>query len=157
MNKQEELMLLEQIDALIRSADPGDYIPMTFAGIVEVCRRNITDDFGNCPVEDLENMREKFDQETRAHNIMKKMFDDSQKALAESIDECAEMKTLADSWEQNAHDAGEMYCALESECARKDDEIRKLKAEIFRMRLERMTESDMADMYDKMKGENNNE
>ena len=130
---------------------------MTFDGIVEVCRRNIEDDFGNSPVPDLEKLRESHALEIHAHGETKRQLADAQKALKDAMDENSKLKDLANAWEQNAHDAGELYTEIEAECARKCDEVRKLKAEIFRMRLDRMTEADMANMYDKMKGENENE
>jgi len=148
MTKQKELELLEKIDALIKSADAGDYIPMTFAGIVEVCRRNIEDDFGDSPVEDCANMRVALDAERRMNDETKRQLADAQKMCKEAMDENERLRKLTAEWEQNAHDAGEMYCGLESECAGLSAENRKLKAEIVRMRYERMTEDDMARWYD---------
>lgn len=154
MTKAEELKLLAQIDALIKSADPCDYIPMTFAGIVEVCRRNIEDDFGNCPVEDLEVLRGRFDYEARAHDETKRQLADSQKMCKEALDENERLRKLSAEWEQNAHDAGDLYCELEEECRAKSQEITRLRAEIMRMKFERMTEFDLATMYEKMEGAN---
>jgi len=57
MTKAEELKLLEQINELIESAGRDSYIQMTFAGIVNVCRDNIENDFGNIPVKDLDDER----------------------------------------------------------------------------------------------------
>ena len=148
MTKAEELKLLEQIDALIKSADAGDYIPMTFAGIVEVCRRNIEDDFGNIPVQDAEDARNLLHAEERRHDETKRQLAESQKMCKEALDENERLRKLSAEWEQNAHDAGEMYCGLEAECAELSAENRKLKAEIVRMRYERMTEDDMARWYD---------
>ena len=149
MTKAEELKLLEQIDALIKSADAGDYIPMTFAGIVDVCRRNIEDDFGDSPVNDLELERERFHAESRMHDETKRMLADAQKALREAIDENDKLRKTADEWEQNAHDAGEMYCGLEEEIKTQNMEITRLRAEIVRMRLANMTEFDLAELYEK--------
>ena len=57
MTKVEELKLLEKINELIESAGKDSYICMTFAGIVDVCRDNIENDFGNIPVRDLSDER----------------------------------------------------------------------------------------------------
>lgn len=56
--KAEELKVLSQIEKLIASAGDDSYIAMTFKGIVDVCRDNIANDFGDCPVEDLKHARE---------------------------------------------------------------------------------------------------
>lgn len=154
MLKAEELKLLDQIDELIKSADVGDYIPMTFAGVVEVCKRNIENDFGDSPVEDCANMRVALDAERRAHDETKRMLADAQKALEEALDLNDRMRKTADEWEQNAHDAGDLYCELEEECRAKSQEITRLRAEIMRMKFERMTEFDLATMYEKMEGVN---
>lgn len=154
MTKAEELKLLDQIDALIKSADAGDYIPMTFAGIVEVCRRNIEDDFGDSPIQDLELERERFHAECRMHDETKRQLADSQKMCKEALDENERLRKLSAEWEQNAHDAGEMYCELEEECKQKDAEIIRLRAEIVRMKLGRMTDMEYAELYEKMEGVN---
>jgi len=60
MTKVGELKLLEQIAGLIKSAGEDSYIHDTFAGIVDICRNNIVDDFGNHPVEDLEELRKRY-------------------------------------------------------------------------------------------------
>ena len=59
MTKANERKLLDQIDALIKSAGEDSYIALTFAGIVDICRDNIENDFGNAPVRDLEEARKK--------------------------------------------------------------------------------------------------
>lgn len=156
MTKAEELKLLEQIDALIKSANEGDYIPMTFAGIVDVCRNNIENDFGVIPVQDMETYLEARDAEIRAHNKTKKLLAESQANFEESQAFGMKLAEEAEKWEQEAHDAGKLYCELESECAELAAEIRKLKAEIVRMRMERMTDDDIAELYDKTKGAESN-
>ena len=154
MTKAEELSLLGKIEELINSADAGDYIPMTFAGIVEVCRRNIEDDFGDRPVHDLDLMRERFSAESRMHDETKRQLAEAQKIAKDAMDQRDKLLAERDEWEKNAHDAGEMYCKLEDECAEMTAEIRKLKAEIVRMRMERMTEAEIAGLYDKTEGAN---
>ena len=59
MTKVEELNVLDKIEALIKSAGEDSYIGPTFAGIVEICRSNIENDFGDHPLEDLEAARKK--------------------------------------------------------------------------------------------------
>ena len=59
MTKAQELKVLDQIEALIKSAGEDSYIGPTFAGIVDICRDNIENDFGNSPVRDLEEARKK--------------------------------------------------------------------------------------------------
>ncbi len=154
MTKAEELKLLAQIDALIKSADPCDYIPMTFAGIVEVCKRNIEDDFGNIPVQDAEDARTMLHAEERRHDETKRQLAEAQKIAKDAMDQRDKLLAERDEWEQNAHDAGDLYCELEEECRAKSQEITRLRAEIMRMKFERMTEVDLATMYEKMEGAN---
>ena len=157
MTKAEELKLLDKIAGLIAESGEDSYITMTFAGIVEVCRRNIENDFGDSPVDDCANMRVALDAERRMHDETKHQLADSQKMCREALDENERLRKLTAEWEQNAHDAGDLYCALEKECAQKDLEIRNLKAEIVRMKLERMTDIEYAELYEHMKGDAENE
>lgn len=152
MLKAEELKILEQIENLIDHAGADSYIRMTFAGVPEICRRNIEDDFGDIPVQDLEDMRIRVGVVERAHDETKRMLAEAQKMCKDALDESARLRKLAAEWEQNSHDAGEMYCKLEDECAEMTAEIRKLKAEIVRMRMARMTEAEIAGLYDKTEG-----
>jgi len=164
MTKAEQRKILDQIDALIKSADSDSYIADTFAGVVNICRSNIDNDFADYPVQDLELERERFNAEVRMHEQTKKDFSEYRASTEKVLDDMTEELTMwknnysdmcktADEWEQNAHDSGEMYCGLEAECAELSAENRKLKAEIVRMRYERMTEDDMATMYDRMNEE----
>ena len=59
MTKAEELKILDKIESLIKSAGEDSYIGPTFAGIVDICRSNIENDFGDHPLEDLEAARKK--------------------------------------------------------------------------------------------------
>lgn len=154
MTKAEELKILEAIEGLILEAGPDSYIRMTFAGVPEICKRNIEDDFGNIPVQDLEDARNLLHAEERRHDETKRQLAEAQKIAKDAMDQRDKLLAERDEWEQNAHDAGEMYCGLEAECAELSAENRKLKAEIVRMRVERMTEFDLATMYEKMEGAN---
>lgn len=160
MTKAEELKLLEQIDALIKSADAGDYIPMTFAGIVDVCKRNITDDFGDSPVHDLELERERFSAESRMHDETKRLLAEAQDAWKQAMIEIEALKSSERNLGQEAADLAEERDAM-SDCVHglqeivdaQDGEIRKLKAEIVKLRMERMTEEQVAKLYEKINEE----
>lgn len=152
MTKAEELKILEAIEGLILEAGPDSYIRMTFAGVPEVCRRNIENDFGDSPVSDLDDMREAYFTESRMHDETKRMLTDAQKMCKEALDENERLRKLSAEWEQNAHDAGEMYCGLEEEIKTQNAEITRLRAEIVRMKLERMTDVEYAELYEKMEG-----
>lgn len=159
MTKAEELKILEAIEGLILEAGPDSYIRMTFAGVPEICRRNIEDDFGNIPVQDLEDARNLLHAEERRHDETKRMLAEAQKYCKETLDALSaesvkleEQRKLTDEWEKNAHDAGEMYCDLEEEIKAKNAEIVRLKAELAKMRFDAMSEIEMAFMYDQMTG-----
>ena len=156
MLKAEELKILEQIEKLIDHAGADSYIAMTFAGVPEICRRNIENDFGDIPVQDWEDMRNMLGAERVAHDETKRMLAESQKYCKETLDALSaesvkleEQRKLTDEWEKNAHDAGEMYAELEEEIKAQNAEITRLRAEIVRMRLANMTESDLANLYEK--------
>lgn len=152
MTKAEELKLLEQIEKLLLDAGPDSYIGATFDGICDVCRRIIVDDFGDSPVNDLDDMRNRYDAEVRMHDDTKRILAEAQKECTEALDENERLRKLVAEWEQNAHDAGDLYCELEEECRAKSQEITRLRAEIMRMKFEHMTEFDLATMYEKMEG-----
>ena len=170
MLQAEELKILEQIEKLIEHAGADSYIGLTFAGVPELCRRNIENDFGNFPVEDLRLERE------RNANMMKASAEhgkvllgveherdclrdqikqkDAEILKLNSLLESAEK--VADEWEKNAHEAGELYSELEEEISTQNKEIIRLRAEIVRMKLERMTEESISAIYDMMKGAEQN-
>ncbi len=152
MTKAEELKILEAIEGLIAESGQHSYISMTFAGICDVCRHNIEDDFGAVPVHDMEVFLNDFQEEVHAHDVTKRQLAESQKMCKEALDLNEKLRKTADEWEKNAHDAGEMYCELEKECAQKDAEIIRLKAEIVRMRLHNMTDADWAELFEVTKG-----
>ena len=153
MLKAEELKILEAIEGLILEAGPDSYIRMTFAGVPEICRRNIEDDFGDIPVQDLDDVRKLLDAEQRRHDETKRQLAEAQKIAKDAMDQRDKLLAERDEWEKNAHDAGEMYTELEQENTVLTAEIRKLKAEIVRMRMARMDESAIAELYDRMNEE----
>ena len=153
MTKAEELAVLGKIEKLIAETGNYSYIAMTFAGICDVCKSNIQNDFGDSPVTDLKELRESHIAEIRMHEETKRMLAESQMMCRKTMDENEHLRKLSAEWEQNAHDAGEMYCELEKEIVEQNAEIIRLRAEIVRMKLERMTEEDYANLYIKMKGE----
>ena len=148
MTKAEELKLLEQIDTLIKSADPCDYIPMTFAGIIEVCKSNIENDFGDSPVEDCANMRVALDAERRMHDETKRQLADSQKMCKEAMDENDRFRKMIEELREQRDCMAECVDGNNAIIDEAEAENRKLKAEIVRMRMERMTDDDMARWYD---------
>ena len=153
MLKAEELKILEQIEKLIDHAGADSYIRMTFAGVPEVCRNNIVNDFGDIPVRDLEEERKRHEDVLRIkdaecgqkllkleheRDVLQKHVENLNAEIeklghmCESKDkQLAECRRDAEGWERNAHDAGELYCELEKECAEKDAEIMRLKAELY--------------------------
>ena len=114
MTKSEELKILEKIEKLIQSAGDDSYIAMTFAGIVDICRSNITNDFGDAPARDLEEARQK-----------SKMLDDiAHKALAERDKLQEDFDDLAAAYREAVEAANEArpYAVEASKAARRDME-----------------------------------
>lgn len=87
MTKREELILLNEINNLILSAGPDSYIADTFAGIVDLCRENIENDFGNRPVQDLADVRNLLYAEQRRHDETQKLLEEAQSIASKAIDE----------------------------------------------------------------------
>ena len=59
MTKEQEREALKKIQEIIEEAGPESYIGMTFAGIVEQAEENIANDWGICPVKELETAQER--------------------------------------------------------------------------------------------------
>ena len=135
MTKAEELKLLEQIEELILSAGTDSYIHDTFAGIVNICRNNIVNDFGDHPVQDLEIERERGMKKDAEMGAEINRLEHERDALQKNLDSANEyielLKKTSDAWERNSVEAGELYCELEKECSEKDAEIMRLKAELY--------------------------
>ena len=114
MTKAEELKTLEKIEKLIQSAGDDSYISLTFAGIVDICRSNITNDFGDAPVKDLEEARQRA-----------KMLDDiAHKALGERDKLQEDFDDLAQAYREavEAANAARPYAVEASKAARRDME-----------------------------------
>lgn len=154
MTKAEEMNLLGKIAELIASAGTDSYIHDTFAGVVEVCRNNIENDFGDRPVKDLELLRCDYDAEKQMHSETKRQYDEAQNALNEARRDTEGMqKRIADLAEER-DTLTECVEGCHAIIDEQDAEIRKLKAEIVKLRMERMTEEQIAELYDKTEGGN---
>lgn len=153
MTKAEELKILEAIEGLILEAGPDSYIRMTFAGVPEICRRNIEDDFGNIPVQDLEDARNLLHAEERRHDETKRQLADAQKMCKAAMDENDRFRKMIEELREQRDCMAECVDGNNAIIDQAEAEIRKLKAEIIRMRMERMTDDDMATMYDRMNEE----
>ena len=153
MTKAEELKLLEKIEELLRTSDANSYIASMFAGVTEVCRNNIINDFGDEPVRDLSELRERFDAEVHMHDVTKYQLAEAQKALKEAIDNAEVMQNRITELEEQRDAMSDCVDGIHAIIDQAEAEIRKLKAEIVRMRVERMTDDEMATMYDRMNEE----
>ena len=153
MTKAEQRKILEQIDALIKSADADSYIADTFAGIVNICRSNIDNDFADYPVQDLEFERERFSAEVRRHDETKRMLAEAQNMCAKVMDERDELRVKLKEAEEQRDCMAECVDGNNAIIDQAEAEIRKLKAEIVRTRMERMDENAMANLYDRMNEE----
>lgn len=154
MTKAEELKILEAIEGLILEAGPDSYIRMTFAGVPEICRRNIEDDFGDEPVRDLEDMRRKYNAEFRDHDETKRMLDEAHGKLKEAIRDADGMMNRITELTEERDAMSDCVNGLQEIVDAQNAEIRKLKAEIVKLRMERMTEEQVAELYEKMEGAN---
>ena len=156
MTKAEERKVLEQVRNLISGTE---LVKKAFEGVLELAEENISCDFWLSFPDKLECER----KENAEHGKRLLEVEHERDVLRQAVEnKDAEIATLnhlldstqknADEWEQNAHDAGDLYCELEKECSQKILEIRNLKAEIVRMKLERMTDVEYAELYEKMEG-----
>ena len=154
--KDAEREQLRKIEALIEETEVGSYIRMAFSGCVEMARNNIEFDFGDsypdkiAQLENAYNMLEgKMNAENVEHGKTLKAVEydrDTTRQYAEQLEErittleklnesqkceIEKLGHMCEEWERNAHDAGDLYCALEAECANKDDQIIALKAKLY--------------------------
>lgn len=166
MTKAEERKVLAQIVALIDSTPMDSYIRMAFLNVPDYAERNIADDAGYNPVAERDMWEKRcYEKDCELQKTAQKLLRlehenqalsthlDEKDAEIEKLNHLLESKTReANEWEQNAHDAGDLYCELEEECKQKDAEIIRLRAEIVRMRLGMMTDKGYAELYDAVKG-----
>ena len=135
MTKAEELKLLEQIDGLINSAGADSYICDTFAGIVEVCRENIRNDWGIHPVEDSRIYLDQKNAEIRMHDETKRMLANAQSIASKAIDErdkyAVQVAELRKELEQVRKDFAEYRESTETFEDKQEDTIMRLKAELY--------------------------
>lgn len=157
--KDAEREQLRKIAELIEETECGSYIRMAFAGCVKMAEENIEFDFANSYPDQID-FKDKQNAEMGdrllklEHNC--DAMSETIKAKDAEIEKLGHMleskKIEAEKWEQNAHEAGELYCELEKECKQKDAEIIRLRAEIVRMRLSMMTDKGYAELYECVKG-----
>ena len=146
MTKAEELKILAKIEELIAEAGEDSYIRMTFAGVPEICRRNIEDDFGDIPVKDLEELREKQNAE-----LMRKDAECGQKilrlehenqALQSNLDKatenlekykeiCHNQSGKIAEMQESIEACGDCMMDNEKHIAELENEIVRLKAEVY--------------------------
>ena len=149
--KERERNVLEQIRKLL---EPTYYCKTALWDALDYAERNIDDDASYNPVEEIntayaQNLRKdaeygqkllKLEHENNAMAENLKAKDAEIEKLGHICDSqkvrIDELLAERDEWEQNAHDAGELYAELEAECAEKDAEIMRLKAEIYDLRKE---------------------
>lgn len=150
MTKAEEREQLRKIERLIMETEDGSYIRMAFAGCVKLAEENIEYDFGNSypdiveyKVKEIVRQSETIINLEHDLDVSERKIEELENRISTLVHLCdskdaqiADTKRLADEWEQNAHDAGEMYCELERECAEKCAENMRLKAEIYDLRKE---------------------
>lgn len=147
MTKAEERKILEQIVDLIQSTPMDSYIRSAFSGVPEYAVRNIDDDAAYNPVEERDMWEDRYHEkvaelrkkeEECGQRLLKLEHENQalQTHLDEAEDQIIVLKRDCENWEQNAHEAGDLYCELEKECAEKDIEIIRLKAEIYDLRKE---------------------
>lgn len=154
--KDAEREQLRKIAELIDETEPGSYIRMSFSGIIAMCEQNIAEDACNNMIDRLEirekriaELEEKLrmkDAECSAKLLRIEHENDALDAeterlmatihdrdlIIESKDrQIADLRKQAEEWEQNSHDAGDLYAELEAECAEMQNEIIRLKAELY--------------------------
>jgi chromosome segregation ATPase len=151
MLKAEELKIVDQIERLIDHAGEESYIAETFSGICDICRRNIQDDAYNRPVLDLQNLREKYDEDMRKKDIecgemLRKLEHENnvlQEKLTNAESSLLDYKTLC---QKQSEKISEMQEGLdvctdtmdqdEKDIAELQNEIVRLKEEIYDLRRE---------------------
>lgn len=133
MTKSGELEILKQINELIASAGSDSYIGMTFAGVVEMCRNNIENDFGDCPVADLADLRRRFEGAERDCKGMSKSVETlnaENKRLTTKVNEMKDMIDVAEGKAAMEGDRAESAIKLLEEERAANRALRKQVAEL---------------------------
>ena len=165
MTKAEESAIVDQIEALINQTEANSYTRMAFAGCVNMARENIEYDFANSYPEMIEYkdkqnadaMHKNVELKNRIAELEQKVKDareyrDSTESVIDNMDkELTDAKKNAKEWEQQAYSIAEELEDANEELMRMEIEINHLKAEIVRLKLERMTEDSVSKIYDLMK------
>lgn len=167
MTKAEERKVLAQIVALIDSTPMDSYIRMAFLNVPDYAERNIADDAGYNPVAERDMWEKRcYEKDCELQKTAQKLLrlEHENQALSTHLDEkdaeIAKLNHLLESKSAECNRIAEERDAM-ADCVdgsneiidKAEAEIRRLKAEIVRMRMERMTDADMEKLYDKMEGE----
>ena len=144
MTKAEEIKALEAIKRILDKAGDDSYIGMAFHGCIEMAQSNIENDFANDPMEAIDTLRRKLDEETKkavdfmeAFKALKRRCEEDKEAHKSDL---FQMQGRIDKAIAERDEAQRAAC--EKQCNRedyeaqlkaKDDEIIRLKAKLYDM------------------------
>ena len=134
MTKDQEREILKKITKLIEEAGPDSYISTTFDGIIEQAEENIANDWGICPVKDLETARERIAAMQRIENENNKTIAQLNDACREHMEEKTDLEEILKTERKvDLENVGKLNQAL-GQLNAKQNEIESLEAEIITLK-----------------------
>ena len=127
MTKDQEREILKKITKLIEEAGPDSYISTTFDGIIEQAEENIANDWGICPVKDLETARERI-------AAMQRIENENNKTIAQLNDACREHMEEKTDLEEILKTERKVDLENVGQLNAKQNEIESLEAEIITLK-----------------------
>lgn len=159
--KDAEREQLRKIAELIEETECGSYIRMAFAGCVKMAEENIEFDFANSYPDQID-FKDK--QNAEMGEKLLKLEHENQAMEQHLKEKEAEIQKLGHMLESKSAECNRIAEERDAmaDCVdgsneiidKADAEIRKLKAEIVRMKFDRMTEEQVSELYEKMEGVN---
>ena len=134
ITKEQERQALGKIQKIIDDLGEGSYLSITFAGIVEQAEENIANDWGICPVKDLETARERIAAMQRIENENNKTISQLNDACREHMEEKTDLEEMLKTERKvDLENIGKLNQAL-GQLNAKQNEIKSLETEIITLK-----------------------
>ena len=134
ITKEQERQALGKIQKIINDLGEGSYLSITFDGIIEQAEENIANDWGICPVKDLETARERIASMQRIENENNKTIAQLNDACRERLEEKTDLEEMLKTERKvDLENIGKLNQAL-GQLNAKQNEIESLEAEIITLK-----------------------
>ena len=138
ITKEQERQALGKIQKIIDDLGEGSYLSITFDGIIEQAEENIANDWGICPVKDLETARERIAAMQRIENEKEKTIEylnDQNKTITGAWEDAKgtkeQYRLLSESLQEQLTETRAEHRTLQNEIESLEAEIITLKAKLY--------------------------